>query len=143
MFSELFMHVHYGAIIASVVVFFALGALWFSVLFNTSWVAELKNHNVVINDEPAREKMMSLMGLTLLNHVVVVLAMAYLVYWTNSQTVESGLRLGLVTAVGFTATAVAGVFLWENRSVKLFLIDVGYQMIGVILSAVILSVWRP
>lgn len=142
MFSELFLHIHYGAIIASIVVFFFLGALWFSVLFKDSWVAELKKHNVTIK-EPSAQKMMSLMGLTLLNNTVIVCAMGYLVYLTNSHTVRAGLHLGCITAVGFIATAIAGVFLWENRSVKLFLIDSGYQMLGVVASAVILSVWRP
>ncbi len=134
-------HINYLAVAVSAIIFFFLGAIWFSVLFAKTWVHELSRHNVTIK-EPSKDKLLTNMGLTFLKDTIIAFAMACLVHMSGSTTLESGLMLGLIIALGFSATAIAGVFIWESRSIKLFLIDAGYQVIGVILSAVILSVWR-
>lgn len=129
------------AVAVSAITMFLLGAIWFSVLFSKSWVAELKHHNVLLK-APSHNKLMMSMGLTLLQNSVVAFAMACLVSMTGSSLFESGLTLGLVVACGFSASAIGGVFIWEDRSLKLFLIDSGYQVVGVVASAIILSLWR-
>jgi hypothetical protein len=129
------------AVVASVAVFFFLGALWFSVLFAKAWVHELKLHNVTIK-EPSTNKLLMNMGLTLANNSIIVCTVACLVAMTGSSTFASGLSLGLMVGCGFIATAIGGVFIWESRSLKLFLIDSGYQIVGTTIAAVILSVWR-
>ena len=137
----LFSHINYGAVAVSVGIFFLLGALWYSVLFAKAWIHELMLHNVTIAD-PSINKLLMNMGLTVLNNTVIVGALACLVHMTGSTTLETGLTLGLIVACGFIATAIGGVFIWESRSVKLFLIDSGYQMIGTVIAAIILSLWR-
>lgn len=129
------------AIVASVAVFFFLGAFWYSVLFSKAWVHELMLHNVTIKD-PSIHKLLINMGLTLVNNSIIVCVLACLVTMTGSSTLESGLSLGLMVGCGFIATAIGGVFIWESRSLKLFFIDAGYQVIGAVIAAIILSVWR-
>ncbi len=133
--------INYLAEATCTIIFFFLGAIWFSALFAKAWVHELSLHNVTIT-EPSKNKILSNMFLTFINNYIIVFAIACLVIMTNSTTLQSGLMLGCILAFGFSATAIGGVFLWEGRSVKLFLIDAGYQIIGIITSAIILSVWR-
>lgn len=129
------------AVAASSLVLFFTGWFWFSGLFGSTWVAELAKHNVTIK-EPATSTLICKMLLSLITNIIISLAMGYLVIKTGSMSAESGLCLGLVAAIGFAATTLGSVFSWENRSLKLFLIDFGYSAVSIILAGVILSVWR-
>lgn len=138
---SLFSQINYAAVAVSATVFFLLGSLWFGGLFGTMWAAELIRHNVALK-EPSKAELFTKMGLNFLKNFVISLALAYLVIATNSTTAISGLLLGLLVACGLAAPAMADIFIWESRSKKLFLIDAGYQIVGILVSAVILSVWR-
>ncbi len=134
--------INYIAVAVSSVVFFILGSFWFAPLFfGSMWREELKHHNVTIK-QPAQNVLLTKMLLTFCANILASFSMAELVVLTGSSTVETGLILGTIAALGFAVTAVASVFVWENRSLKLFLIDVGYPVVGIIIAAVLLSVWR-
>jgi len=132
--------VNYLAVGICSLIFFFLGSMWFGVLFGNTWVKELGRHNVFIQ-QPSIVGLFTKMMLNLLKNFVISLAMACLVVLTSSISVFSGLLLGVLVACGIAAPAMADVFIWENRSVKLFLIDSGYQIIGIVLSAIMLSIW--
>jgi len=133
--------INYAAVITCAVAFFILGAAWFSALFGSIWAEELSKHNIVIT-QPTSTQLMTKMGLNFLKNGIIALAMAYAVAITGSVTASSGLILGAIIAFGFAVPAMADIFIWESRSIKLFLIDTGYQIVGFIMTAVILSVWR-
>ncbi len=133
--------INYLAVTVSSLIFFVIGSLWFSALFSSTWVHELKRHNVTIH-QPSQTTLLIKMLLTFGANFLASFAMACLVILTGSHTASSGLTLGLISAFGFAATAIGSVFVWENRSVKLFLIDSGYPVLGIIAAAVLLSVWR-
>ena len=134
-------HINHPAVIAAAFIFFAIGSLWFSALFGTMWREELKKEHTTIK-EPTKQAIMAKMVQTLVANFIASYAMACLVIMTGSVTIESGLFLGTLAAIGFGATAIASVFIWESRSLKLFLIDVGYPVVGIIITAVLLSVWQ-
>jgi len=133
--------INYMAVVAASVMFFVVGSIWFSFLFSGQWTRELKRHNVSIK-QPANNEMYIKMLLTFAANYLACLCMAYLVEMTGSSTTQSGLILGSIAALGFAFTAIGSVFIWENRSLKLFLIDVGYPVVGIIAAAVMLSVWH-
>lgn len=133
--------INYTAVAVSSLVLFFVGWFWFSGLFGSAWVHELSKHNVVIK-QPSSSTIMTKMFLSLVTNIIISLAMAYLVIKTGSTTAASGICLGLVTALGFAATTLGSVFIWENRSLKLYLIDIGYSALDIIIAGVILSVWR-
>jgi Protein of unknown function (DUF1761) len=117
-----------------------VGSLWFSALFGATWTEELKRHNVILQ-KPSQSSLMGKMIATFIMNIIMSYAMALLVVMTNSTTLVSGLLLGLIVSIGFAAPTLASVFLWESRSLRLFFIDLGYPTLGIILSAMILSVW--
>lgn len=136
------LNINYIAVFLSALVFFIIGAAWYSpVLMSNLWVEELKRHHVTIQ-APTTSSLTCKMLLTFGTNLLASFAMAYLVVWTNATTWQAGLMLGKIVALGFAVTSVAGVFIWESRSFKLFLIDVGYVVIGIMSSAVILAVWH-
>lgn len=138
---DFLLNVNYFAVALSACLFFVWGVAWFSALFGQWWVEELKDHNVII-EEPTSNTLMIKMLLNFLTNIIISYAMACLVSLTGSSTVYTGLILGCLVAGGFAATTLATVFNWENRSLKLFLLDAGYPVIGIIAIAILLSVWR-
>lgn len=134
-------NINYLAVAASTAIFFVLGSIWYSALFRSLWTEELKQHNVIIK-QPTSQDLTFKMLLTLAANFLASLAMACLVHMTGSSTAASGITLGIIVALGFVATTLALVFIWESRSLRLFLIDSGYPILGVIISAVLLSLWR-
>lgn len=127
------------SVLAAAVAYFFIGWLWYSVLFMKQWAEEVGRHNA---KKPSHEMMKKNMVLTFIMNLVTALAMAYLVVMTDSASMESGLHLGLIAALGLAATSIAGVFIWECRSLRLYLIDTGYAAAGIIASGIILSLWR-
>lgn len=139
-FSFLF-QINYIAVLVSSCIFFALGSAWFSALFRSMWIQELQQHTIVIK-EPTTSNLVIKMLLTFGANFIASFAMACLVIIAHSTTVISGLSLGIIIAFGFAATSIGSVFIWEDKSLKLFLIDAGYPIFGIIIAAVLLSVWR-
>jgi len=138
---DFFASLNYIAVLVTATIYFVLGALWFApFLFGEIWRKELKKHNVII-EEPKSSDMMLKMGLTFLGNIITVLAIAYFVFIVDATTLIDGFSLGFLIAVGFTMTSVGIVYTWQSRSIKLFLIDVGYPAVGIVATAMLLSVW--
>lgn len=133
--------INYFAVAASSIVYFLIGSFWFSSLFGLTWAKELEKHNVIIK-EPTSSELTIKMVITFISNILAALGLAYLVAVTNSNSLCSGLTLGLITSIAFAAGTLATVFTWESRSLKLFLIDIGYPVVGILTSAVILSLWK-
>lgn len=133
-------HINYLAVLVSSLIFFFFGSLWFSALFCSLWKQELERHNVVIDQ--SKKALYTKMALTMIANMLASFALACLVVMTHSTTLGSGLILGVLVALGFAATALSNVFVWEDRSLRLFLIDAGYPVFGIIMAAIVLSVWR-
>ncbi len=133
--------INYLAVAVSTIIYFLLGSLWFSTLFGTMWAQELAQHNVIIK-EPTAGDMMFKSLLTLITNFVTCLALACLISLTGISGIFSGFTFGLLSAVGVAATTLATTFVWESRSIKLFLLDIGYPMLGIIVSSVIFALWQ-
>jgi len=127
-------------IVAATVGFFVLGSLWFSALFSSLWKKELAQHNIFIQ-EPPKNMLFQKMVLTLISNALIVCSIALLVRLINPSDLASGLFLGLLLAIGIAAPTIAMIFLWENRSVSLFLIDAGYPILGIILTTLFFSLF--
>ncbi len=130
------------AVAVSAIVYFILGAVWYMPsLFGTMWKAELARHNISFNP-PTSAEMMQKTILSLIVNVIMVLAVAFVVQATATTALSAALVLGIKLAVGFAATTLGITYIWQNKSFKLFLLDAGYPMVGVILSTIILALWH-
>lgn len=133
--------INYIPVIAAAVLYFIIGSIWFSGIFGALWQAELKKHNVFIK-QPTGSEIAQKMVFTFLSNLVTAFALALLVRFTGVSTWESGLILGAISGLGLAATSISSVFIWESRSLLLFLIDAGYPLVGIIASTVLLALWH-
>jgi hypothetical protein len=134
--------INYWAVLLASIIYFVIGALWFAPSFlGTIWKKELENHRVQFLGASS-EKMILTMGVTFVSCVLSAFGLALLIHLTGCSTALSGFVLGCIISAFFVVPTVATVFVWENRSINLFLIDVGYPVVGIIVSAIILTLWR-
>jgi hypothetical protein len=122
-------------VLLAVVVYFGIGAIWYSpVLFAKQWQAEIKKKSSDMNMAA------SAMVTTFLAMVVLVAVEAYLVHATGTQGFLRGGYLGLKLWLGFVATTALVNNVFQGSSKKLFAIDQGYHLVGIVLAGAILAI---
>ena len=129
------------AILVSAFAYFLLGSLWYSLLFGDVWSKGLERVGVVIK-EPTKRQLLQKLAFSFLANLAACVGMAYLIYWTGSHRLESGLALGFASGICFAAPTIGVSCVWESRPLKLFLVDTSYHVVGLTGAGAILSVWK-
>jgi hypothetical protein len=128
---------HYLGIVLAAFAMFALGSVWFSpVMFVRAWVRE---SGVDASQKPDGKAMAKTFGLTLVLLLVSAAILSrFIDNWTEGEGILHGLEVGLMG--GIWVTVATGInFLFEKKSLKLFLIDAGYHLVGFAVMGVILA----
>jgi uncharacterized membrane protein (DUF485 family) len=115
--------------------------VWFGALFGKIWQAALEQHGVKI-EKPTSQVMVVKSLQTFILNLVLALAVAFLVQVMNLTLVSQSIKLGLLLGICFSFTSISVTYVWESKSLKLLLIDVGYIFFGIILSAIIITLWK-
>jgi hypothetical protein len=115
------------AVIAAALVPFALGALWYGPVFGKAWQAE-----VGLSDERIKgANMPMIMGLTLVLNVVVAVVFGGLL--GPAPSLGRAIGLALLVGIGFVATTYATTYLFSQKTLALFQIDAGYNVLRFVL----------
>jgi hypothetical protein len=121
------------------IVFFVLGAIWYSVVA-TPWVAAIGKTMDQLTREHGTSPLPYVVGF------VAILVMCYTLAWlmqrVQATTLFDGLRLGAIVAIGFIAATLALNYGFEARSVTLWLINSVYLVVGLALSGAIIGGWK-
>lgn len=132
--------INYWAVLVSAVVAVVINYVWYSpIAFGRVW-ANLtgrivdKSLSVSSSNRAATIKMFFL-GL------LMVYILAHFVDYTSATTVGQGALTGLWLWLGFVATTSLGTFLSEDRPLKLWAINAGYQLITLVITGAILATW--
>jgi hypothetical protein len=121
------------------VVFWVLGAAWYSpALFAKPWMA-MVGLEKTDNRKPG---MLLAMTASLICDVVVAFMLAHLVMWADANTFSWGAVIGVIAWLGFIAAPMLPQGMYEGRPFKLFAINSGYWLVGLILVGGLLAVWR-
>ncbi len=134
------MIINYLAVLVSAVVSFAIGFLWYGPLFGKQWISMMgfsKNSMKSMKIKPAVSMSLGFLSTLLMSYVL-----AMFVFFTQSSTIMSGITLGFWTWLGFIATTTLGSVLWENKSLRIYILNNSYNLISILTMAVILSVWK-
>jgi hypothetical protein len=137
--TSFFSHANWLAIAVSALAYFALGGLWYSALFGKTWI---KAAGIDMNNPDARKGAGGIMVLTLILEFVICTALAVLISrMMLTGGVLSGIKLGLLTGVCFSAIVIYISYLYQKKPMVLTMIDGGYHILGNIIAAVILCSW--
>lgn len=122
------------AIIVATLAYFALGAVWYMAL-SGQWMAAVgKDREQIESDQRSYIYAVQFVATALLTVLV-----AYLVVNVFSvASIAEGLLAGALIG-GVAILASSGDFLYEGRSLRLFLINSGYRLVGIMLMSAIVA----
>jgi hypothetical protein len=116
-----------------------LAAIWYAALFGKIWAREQERH---LGRPCGAGRSMPLMLLsTFVLNVIMAAMMDYLVRHLGITDMNHAIKLAVATGIGFAATAVTIVSVWEGKPTKVWLIDTSYYFASAILLASILVRW--
>jgi hypothetical protein len=127
------------AIVTAAAAYFMLGALWYSALFGKKWVAY---HQINVEDPEMKKGVAGIMISSFVLMSIAVICLAILVNRLQLTEVVSGVKLGLLTGIGFAATGISIGYLYTKKPLGLHLIDGLYHIAGNVIAAIILCIWR-
>lgn len=125
------------AIVVAAVATFLLGGLWYSpILFAKRWAQE-----VGLTEEQQRSPPMArIFGFSLLAALVMAFNLAAFI--GPQGTLSFGTFAGLAAGLGWVAMSLGTIYLFEQRSLALWLINSGYQVLAYTLMGAIIGAWR-
>lgn len=129
-----FSDINFLAVIAAWVIHIVLGLLWFQPkLFGNEW-SKLTGKDL----KPAPNWLIP----GIIGHLAMILVLVALMKLTNTQNGLSGVFIGFMAWIGFIVPMEIGELVWEKNPVRLFLIRIGNQLVGISASAYILGAWQ-
>ena len=129
------------AVLVAAVVGFGIGMLWYSpLLFSKMWMS-LSGLTAKDMGKAKKKGMMQSMVLGFLSLLVMNYVLAHLVDYMQAKTAMEGMQAGFWLWLGFIATVMLGSVLWENKSWKLYLLNVAHYLVVLLASGAILAVW--
>ncbi len=112
--------VNYVAVLVAALSSFLIGGLWYSpILFAKAWMREAG-----LDEARLREKVATVFAGAFVLALVIALNLA--LFLGEHATIAWGAGAGGLAGIGWAATSLATVFLFERRSLMLIVIDGGY-----------------
>lgn len=131
------LHFNFAAIFVAALMSFAIGGLWYSpLLFARAWMKEAGITEQKTKDAP----MGRIFGLAAVASLVMAFNLAAFI--GPKASLGFGLFAGAAAAIGWVAMSLGVIYLFEQRSLKLWLINSGYQVMAYTLMGGLIGVWK-
>lgn len=125
------------AVLVAALSTFLIGGLWYSpALFGKAWMRE----NGFTEESMKGGNMVKIFGLAFLLGIVAAINLAMFMGPENDPAM--GAMWGFLAGFGWVATFVGTHYLFERRSLRLFLINAGYSVVALTIMGVILAAWK-
>ena len=123
---------NYLGLLLAAVVAMVVGYVWYGPLFGKTWMKLMG----------MKEAKMKGAGTSYLVMYVVAVVEAYVlsVFMKNAgaTTVNSAAMVAFWAWLGFVATVMLGMVLWDKKPLNLYFLNVAYQLVTMVLMAVVL-----
>lgn len=135
--SDLLTSLNWLSIVVATVVYFVLGALWYSpVLFANVWM-KLRN----VSEEDIGEPNPIIFLYSFILQFIAVLSLALFITALGVNTAGNGALIGFGAGAGFVFTLAGTTGIFSEVPMKLHFLDNGYHVIGLVLAGLILGLW--
>ena len=138
--------INYLEIIVSAIAMMALGFVWYGPLFGKQWIA-LKGWSdaeIKKGEEDMKKNGWKTYGLQFIGALVtayVLVHVSYLGLIYASSPLRSGIWSGWWMWLGFIAPVMMGSVLWDGKPWKLFFLESGYYLVGLLIMGAIIGSW--
>lgn len=126
----------FGATIASI----AVGFVWYGPLFGKQWVALMGWTEETINIQ--RQKSMGKSYILMaIGSLITSFILANFVQVTGALSLIDGMSVAFWAWLGFAVPLLLNEVLWQSKPMKLYLINIGYQLVSFVLMGAIVAAW--
>lgn len=133
---------NYLSVFVTTVVAFVIGALWYSpLLFGDAWKKLLKIKVSKKEMEAAMKGMWKVLIGGFFVTLILVFMLDLFMNFLNVVTLSQGVLLGFLIWLGFLATTMFNIVLYEKKPFRLYLINAGHYLAVLLISGGILAVW--
>ena len=130
--------INYLAVLVSAVVYYILGALWYSnILFGKPWLKLIGIPVEELTKGAGKAYIISFIG-----SLVMAYILAFIIHFAHAVNFFRGMETGFWCWLGFIATATTATTLFSGKKFKLHLIDIGYPLVGLLITGGILGAWK-
>lgn len=127
------------AVLVCIVSNMIIGSLWYSpVLFGNTWLQLVGKSPADISRADANTSLM----LSIIPAALSVIFLAIILSLVNASTVLDALIIGSILSAGLIGMSALNLVLFEDRSLKLAILNVGYSFVSFNIAAVILTLWK-
>jgi Protein of unknown function (DUF1761) len=135
--------INWLAVIVATVIYFALGAVWFApqTPIGRAWVSA-SGYQSPMSGASSSNLFYIVPAATTF---VMVVATALIAGATGTDTLTEGVVLGLLIGIGYAAMIVATTAAFEFSKPRQWtwgVIDASYHVVGLLIAAVMLALWR-
>ena len=133
-------NINFFALIVSAVASFAIGSIWYTVLFGKTWQKVVG----ISSDDIANVNMALTFGSSFLLMFIMNFGLAVILqgHATRDITPLSGALYGFLIGLFFISTSIGINMIYQRKSIVLWAIDAGYQVFYLTVSGAILGFWR-
>jgi hypothetical protein len=130
--------INWLAVLVAAIIRMAVGFAWYSPpLFLKPWQAVTG-----VTPESMRAGLGKAMVVDVIASLIMSFALANIIVGANITDWLNGALAGFWVWLGFMATLMVSLWGYENRSLKLIAINLGNNLIALVLMGALLAVWR-
>lgn len=130
-------NINYMAVFVAAVVYMVVGALWYSpVLFGKTWQRLVGKHQDNLRGNAANGY-----ALTFVAALLIAYVMAHFIDYLGADSALAGAQTGFWLWAGFSITTGIGETVFAGRSGKLYVLNMAYNLVAIMLMGAILAVW--
>jgi len=129
--------INWVAVVVVALIYFAIHFFWyFPFAFGNLWL------KLVGKESEPKSKIIRDTIIMIPTSFITVLFIEIMMDLTGMNDIVSALLLSFMLWVGFVATIAINQNNFNDRGIKLFLLEYGFYLIGFIISGAILAVWK-
>jgi len=129
--------INYLAVVVAALSSFLVGFLWYSpMLFGKAWMKE----NGLTEEKIRKSNMILIFGVSFLLSLIISFNLA--AFLGPNAGITWGLTAGALAGIGWVAASLGILYLFERRSIRLFMINAGYQAVTYMIAGAILGAWH-
>ncbi|MBX3006502.1 MAG: DUF1761 domain-containing protein [Melioribacteraceae bacterium] len=129
-------HINYFAVIAVTILAFVIGGLWYGPIFGKPWMKETK----ITEEDAKKSNMVKIFGTSIILNFIIAINLS--MFLGPKPDLAWGLMAGALAGVGWVSASLGIIYLFSQKSLKLFLIDAGYQTVIYTIMGGVLGVWK-
>lgn len=132
------MEINYLAVLVAGIASMFIGAIWYSPkVFGNMWM-----HAIGMTAADGKKMQEKGMGLVYLLNFLSMLIFGYvLAHFINGLSTQEAIVTGCWAWLGFIVPLQLGQKLWENRSWSLFIVNIAYWLVTMVVMAAIIGAW--